>query len=286
VIDTGETFAWGVWVSVSRDSFIHISERWHSEGREQDEPYYRVVSPANSATPRQPSSEANLRSQPVASTPVRTGPTDHPLAVRTTVTAFSRTRSAQIARTSSTPEALIQTGRKARKVEVAGDERGSDSERADHDCCGRRVGISSGEALSRVGAAGPSTPSTAMSWNPRLRILSAVRPRDGIWLQGSLTRGTPLFTDLPHCLSQSTESNGLHQAHYPSRGRTADRIRSRPGSTTSQYYGVEGRPPPPSTTPPRRDPTLLPAAVVMARLLESDPRIISASFHFLAFGRV
>ncbi|TDU88793.1 ubiquinone/menaquinone biosynthesis C-methylase UbiE [Kribbella voronezhensis] len=31
---------------------------------------------------------------------------------------------------------------------------------------------------------------------------------------------------------------------------------------------------------------LLPSAVRLARLLESDPRVISAGFHFLAFGRV
>jgi hypothetical protein len=33
-------------------------------------------------------------------------------------------------------------------------------------------------------------------------------------------------------------------------------------------------------------PALMPSAVLLARMLEADPLMMSASLHFLAFGRV
>jgi hypothetical protein len=39
VIDTGETFRWGVWASVRREDFIRNMQLWESPGREYEEPY-------------------------------------------------------------------------------------------------------------------------------------------------------------------------------------------------------------------------------------------------------
>jgi hypothetical protein len=82
VVDTGETFAWGVWVSLSEQSFEYVSGRWYTEGREHDEPYFGWLS---SLLPYEPSTlnlKTNLHSRPVGVRPsIELEPTDHPLAV-------------------------------------------------------------------------------------------------------------------------------------------------------------------------------------------------------------
>ena len=82
MIDTGETFTWGVWVSLSKDSFLHISERWEVEGRENDEPYFGWLSSALDYSPTTVNLKTNLHSQPIGFRPlIELEPTDHPLAV-------------------------------------------------------------------------------------------------------------------------------------------------------------------------------------------------------------
>jgi len=104
VIDTGETFAWGCLGLAEPRQLHHISERWHSEGREQDEPYFGWFSSELGYTPTTINLKANLRSQPVGFRPlVELEPTDHRWRSNN-VTAFSPRASARSPRTSSTPE--------------------------------------------------------------------------------------------------------------------------------------------------------------------------------------
>ncbi|WBQ04303.1 class I SAM-dependent methyltransferase [Kribbella sp. CA-293567] len=82
------------------------------------------------------------------------------------------------------------------------------------------------------------------------------------------------------------EPDGFTNAYF----HHADELRGefeRVGFSDIDVLGVEG---PAAATlehsAPEEVPRLLDSAVLLARLLENDPRTISTSFHFLAFGRV
>ncbi|GAA0940219.1 hypothetical protein GCM10009554_30720 [Kribbella koreensis] len=69
----------------------------------------------------------------------------------------------------------------------------------------------------------------------------------------------------------------------------ADELRAefdQAGFDATEVLGVEG---PAAATlehaAPADVPTLLPSAILLARLVENDPNVMSTSFHFLAFGR-
>ncbi len=82
VVDTGDTFEWGAWVSVSEKSAIHMSERWLTEGREHTEPYFGWLSTELAPYPSTLNLKTNLHTRPVGLRPViQLEPTDHPLAV-------------------------------------------------------------------------------------------------------------------------------------------------------------------------------------------------------------
>jgi len=83
VHDADEDFDWGVWVSLSEDSFTRTVRLWETEGREAEPPMFGWLS---TELPLYPVSTLNLKAQ------VHTGPvgerplidleaTDHPLAV-------------------------------------------------------------------------------------------------------------------------------------------------------------------------------------------------------------
>ncbi|MEV1205498.1 DUF2199 domain-containing protein [Microbispora rosea] len=83
VIDTAETFSWGVWVSLSRDNFERMGRLWETPGRESEPPYFGWLS---SELPiYEPSTlnlKTNLHTRPVGLRPaVELEPTGHPLAV-------------------------------------------------------------------------------------------------------------------------------------------------------------------------------------------------------------
>lgn len=98
VIDTADTFAWGVWVSLSRDSFEHATVRWNEPGRENDEPRFGWLSTA--LAPYSPTTiqlKTMVHTRPVGERPfVELEPTDHPLAVEQR-TGITRDRVRQIA---------------------------------------------------------------------------------------------------------------------------------------------------------------------------------------------
>jgi ubiquinone/menaquinone biosynthesis C-methylase UbiE len=81
------------------------------------------------------------------------------------------------------------------------------------------------------------------------------------------------------------EPNGFTNAYF----HHADELRAEFGQAgfgEIEVLGVEG--PAAATlehTPAADVPRLLPSAILLARLLERDTRVLSASFHFLAFGR-
>lgn len=104
---------------------------------------------------------------------------------------------------------------------------------------------------------------------------------------GSLTdENTYQFTDALETGRNYDDPEGFTNAHF----HHVDELRTEfdnAGLRDVEVLGVEGPAAPTLDNASLEDHArLLPAAIRMARLLESDPRMISASFHFLAVGRV
>lgn len=83
VIGSSKVFSWGVWVSLSRESFFRAADLWDTPGREAEEPYFGWL-PTD--LPVYPTATLNLKThvhtRPVGERPfVELEPTDHPLAV-------------------------------------------------------------------------------------------------------------------------------------------------------------------------------------------------------------
>jgi hypothetical protein len=83
VVDAGEAFHWGVWVSLSESNFDRTVELWEREGRESEPAMFGWLSVELPGY--QPSTinlKTNVHTQPVGNRPlVELEPTDHPLAV-------------------------------------------------------------------------------------------------------------------------------------------------------------------------------------------------------------
>jgi hypothetical protein len=79
----GIEFDWGVWVSLSRDSFARALSLWTTAGREREQPFFGWLS--TDLPLYQPSTlslKTRVRTQPVGQRPlIELEPTDHPLAV-------------------------------------------------------------------------------------------------------------------------------------------------------------------------------------------------------------
>lgn len=100
VVDTGEVFSWGVWVSLSEKNFTRASRLWDTPGREAEPPYFGWLStelPIYSPTTIE--LKTNLHTRPVGERPaVELEPTAHPLAVEQR-NGITRARVQQIAET-------------------------------------------------------------------------------------------------------------------------------------------------------------------------------------------
>ncbi|MFI9100122.1 DUF2199 domain-containing protein [Streptomyces fildesensis] len=83
VIGRTDVFAWGVWISLSRESFARASELWETPGRETERPYFGWLSTELSLYPESTTDlKTNAHTRPVGRRPrVELEPTDHPLAV-------------------------------------------------------------------------------------------------------------------------------------------------------------------------------------------------------------
>jgi hypothetical protein len=83
VIDSDEVFSWGVWASLSRESFSRAADLWDTPGRETETPYFGwlttelLVYPATTLNLK-----TRVHTRPVGERPfVELEPTEHPLAV-------------------------------------------------------------------------------------------------------------------------------------------------------------------------------------------------------------
>ena len=105
VFDSENTFSWGVWVAVSRESFFRIHEIWETPGREAEQPFFgRLSTDIPLYSPSTTNLKANAHLRPVGVRPyIELEPTDHPLAVEQR-TGITRDRVRRIA------EAILHPG--------------------------------------------------------------------------------------------------------------------------------------------------------------------------------
>ncbi|MFE7564317.1 DUF2199 domain-containing protein [Kitasatospora sp. NPDC057500] len=83
VLDGGDPFSWGVWVSLSEASFARAHDLWEDPAREQEPPYFGWLT---TELPVYPEStlllKTHVRTRAVGLRPlIELEPTDHPLAV-------------------------------------------------------------------------------------------------------------------------------------------------------------------------------------------------------------
>jgi len=82
VVDAGETFAWSVWVSQSRENFLRTVENWDRPGREDQAPAFGWLATELPYDPPTLNLKTRLHTRPVGQRPgVELEPTGHPLAV-------------------------------------------------------------------------------------------------------------------------------------------------------------------------------------------------------------
>jgi hypothetical protein len=80
VTDTNEVFIWSVWISLSEQSFYHMSEHWDSKGREKCDPYFGWLSTKLSCYPETLHLKTSVQSQPIGCVPtIEVELTEHPL---------------------------------------------------------------------------------------------------------------------------------------------------------------------------------------------------------------
>ena len=98
VPESGETFAYSMWVSLSPENFTRALDVWEQPGREQEPPYFGWL--ANVIAGYQPSTlnlRTRLHTRPVGMLPlIELEPTGHPLA-REQHTGITRRRVEEIA---------------------------------------------------------------------------------------------------------------------------------------------------------------------------------------------
>ncbi|MEQ0562047.1 DUF2199 domain-containing protein [Amycolatopsis sp. NEAU-NG30] len=83
VLDAGDDFEWGVWVSVSRENFLRAEELWDDPARVSEPPYFGwLATELPGYEPATLNLKTNLHTRPPGERPlVEVEPTGHPLAV-------------------------------------------------------------------------------------------------------------------------------------------------------------------------------------------------------------
>lgn len=83
VIDSDAVFSWGVWVSLSRESFSRTADLWDRTGREDETPYFGWLTTDLAVySPTTLNLKTHVHTRPIGERPyVELEPTDHPLAV-------------------------------------------------------------------------------------------------------------------------------------------------------------------------------------------------------------
>jgi len=80
VRDAEDDFEWGIWVSLSEESYRRIGELWTTEGRESESPYFAWVQSQFGPYPPTLGLASSLQTQPVGVRPlIELEPADHPL---------------------------------------------------------------------------------------------------------------------------------------------------------------------------------------------------------------
>ena len=104
ILGSEEKLVWGVWVSVSEESFWRATELWQQEGRESEMPYFGWISTALPGYPETVSMKSRLRTRPVGLRPlVDLLPSEHLLS-QEQQNGISRDRVQEIAETVLHPE--------------------------------------------------------------------------------------------------------------------------------------------------------------------------------------
>jgi hypothetical protein len=82
VVDGPSPFIWLAWVSLSEKNFLRVCELWHTEGRENEPPYFGWLQSALPYEPTTLSLKTNLHNMPVGERPsILLEPSDHPLSL-------------------------------------------------------------------------------------------------------------------------------------------------------------------------------------------------------------
>lgn len=82
ITDTGDVFSWGVWVSLSSDSFERALEVWDTPGREAEPPCFGWLSVVLPLYPNTLNLKTSVHTRPIGMRPfVELEPTDHPLSI-------------------------------------------------------------------------------------------------------------------------------------------------------------------------------------------------------------
>jgi hypothetical protein len=79
---SAEVFRWGVWVSLSAQSFHRMSELWDMPGRESEPPFFGWLCTRLPGYPDTTTLKTHVHTRPVGERPfIELEPTEHPLAV-------------------------------------------------------------------------------------------------------------------------------------------------------------------------------------------------------------
>jgi hypothetical protein len=83
VVGSDDVFSWGVWVSLSRESFSRSTDLWDTPGRESEQPYFGWLSTELPIyMPSTINLKTHVRTRPVGERPfIELEPTEHPLAI-------------------------------------------------------------------------------------------------------------------------------------------------------------------------------------------------------------
>ena len=82
VLETGDVFAWGVWVSLSKTNFDRMHELWQTPGRENEPAYFGWLSTEVPGYPSTLNLKTRVHTRGVGLRPrIELEATDHPLSV-------------------------------------------------------------------------------------------------------------------------------------------------------------------------------------------------------------
>ena len=80
--DANDVFIWSVWVSLSEESFQHMSKHWDAEGRENNQPYFGWLMTSLPCYENTLHLKTSVQTQPLGVVPIVTlEPSEHQLSL-------------------------------------------------------------------------------------------------------------------------------------------------------------------------------------------------------------